>query len=375
MNGSNIKVSIIIPVFNAADYLAQCLGSAAGQTLKEIEILCVDDASTDGSLEIIKEFAKTDPKVRVFANEKNTGAGEARNRGLKEARGEYVYFMDADDYMVPDACEVLYAKAAEKGLDLLKAKAYSVDAVTQEEVLSPRYDLLNLKPKDFNVITNFHKDPKKFAALPVTPWSGFYRRAFLKENGIFFNSLKCVNDRSFHNEVIIKAKTVMFVDHFILYYRVNVPCSLIENRANNFECLFESYNIIKGQCAELPVKEQRCILDSALHDMFNWYRKYQSRHLSEEEINSKIREFIKSLDISVFGKELHLCRWYMDYMKLKGLRPALTYKIGRSLRNIARMALRVFQYSRNYGLKCFYRFAKVKINSRQERQVVWTQIK
>ena len=97
-NQGKIKVSVIVPVYNAQDYLEQCIVSILEQTLQEIEVICVDDSSTDRSLEILKKYEKEDSRMRVLT-QPNSGAGAARNRGLSQASGEYLSFLDADDFL------------------------------------------------------------------------------------------------------------------------------------------------------------------------------------------------------------------------------------------------------------------------------------
>ncbi|MGI5850345.1 MAG: glycosyltransferase [Christensenellales bacterium] len=315
------KISVIIPVYNAAKFLTQNIESLLNQSLKEIEIICVDDCSSDHSADILKEYAKKDDRVTVLINETNLKAGATRNRGLAAATGEYVHFLDADDYMVLDAYEVLYEQAKSNDLDLLKAKAYAVDAKTQQILPNSWYSLKSLDSKDFNKITNFYDMPDKFVRVAVAPWSGIYKRSFLVENDIRFNHLICVNDRSFYNEVIINSKSVMFIDYYFLYHRVNVPGSLVAGRAKNFDCHFKSYDIIKQQSAFLAHKELLCILESELQDIFAWYRKYQREHVLEEEIFTQTKAFIDQLDVSVFKDKLINCRWYKDYLKIKNFLP------------------------------------------------------
>ena len=100
----NIKVSVILPVYNGETYLSECLDAILGQTLKEIEVICVNDGSTDRSPEILREYAARDSRIRVIDQE-NTGAGAARNNGMAQARGEYLSFLDADDFFEPQMLE------------------------------------------------------------------------------------------------------------------------------------------------------------------------------------------------------------------------------------------------------------------------------
>ena len=116
-NTDNIKVSVIMPIYNAYDYLRPAMDSVIYQTLKEVEIICIDDGSTDHSLDIIKEYQKADPRIRIVT-ENNAGPAIARNKGLVRARGKYVIFLDADDFYEPTLLESLYELSEEKELDI-----------------------------------------------------------------------------------------------------------------------------------------------------------------------------------------------------------------------------------------------------------------
>lgn len=117
---SNVKVSVVIPVYNTPPaYLRECLDSVVGQTLKELQIICVDDCSTDGSLEILKEYAQKEGRMNLVLHSENRGISESRNTGASHVVGEYLYFMDCDDFLDLDALERLYQVATEKKVDTL----------------------------------------------------------------------------------------------------------------------------------------------------------------------------------------------------------------------------------------------------------------
>ena len=101
----SVKVSVVIPVYNVAPYLTKCMESVSGQTLQDIEIIAVNDASTDNSLTILKKFAKQDSRIQIISHKKNTKTAGCRNDGLDAATGEYVCFLDGDDYLDTDFCE------------------------------------------------------------------------------------------------------------------------------------------------------------------------------------------------------------------------------------------------------------------------------
>ena len=125
----SVKVSIVIPVFNVAPYLTKCMESVCAQTLKDIEIIAVNDASTDNSLDILKQFEKQYPKVKVINHKKNTRTAQCRNDGLDAAIGEYVCFLDGDDYLDNDFCEKLYKLAKKENADIAKGvtKTFNTD--------------------------------------------------------------------------------------------------------------------------------------------------------------------------------------------------------------------------------------------------------
>jgi len=313
------KVSVVIPVYNAELYLSQCLDSIVSQTLKEIQIICVDDCSTDSTPDILKRYAARDNRITVITNKTNLRAGESRNRGIKIAKGEYLHFMDSDDYLELNAYEELYGRAKKHNLDLLQAKVHGIDFETSEEVANKRYNLTHLHQQDFDVKTNFHKNPEKFMKIMVTPWSSLYKNSMIKKYNIQFNDLICVNDRSFFNHAIISARSVMFMDHYFLYHRINNPNSLIGIRARNFDCHFKSYEIIKAQCSHLNKDELFYVLESELQDMFIWYNKYKRENVLAEKITAQVQSFVNKLDMSIFKDHLKRCRWLSDYVDLKWL--------------------------------------------------------
>lgn len=129
------KVSIIVAAYNVADYIREALDSAVGQTLQDIEIVCVDDGSTDGTAEILQEYAARDSRVRVIRHEKNGGTFAVRHTGVMEATGEYVLFLDGDDFYAPQACERLYEKAVSEKLDVVDSgeRLFTGDGSSLEE--------------------------------------------------------------------------------------------------------------------------------------------------------------------------------------------------------------------------------------------------
>ena len=145
-------VSIIIPVYNAEKWLAECLQSALGQSMADIEVIAVDDGSVDGSREILRSFAERDPRLKVLVNGKNCGQAATRNRAIDVSSGRWIAFLDNDDQLASDFCKVLLAEAENSGADIIKGRAriIEVDGSVQETSLQWQKDIMERSPLCFN---------------------------------------------------------------------------------------------------------------------------------------------------------------------------------------------------------------------------------
>lgn len=141
-----IKISVIVPVYNVENYLRECLESIINQTLKEIEILCIDDCSTDNSYSILEEYAKKDNRIILIKNLENKGGGYNRNIGIKEARGEYISFIDSDDYVLKDYLENLYNTAKKYNSDIVNT--LNIKTYIEETKKTYKFDF-NFKNEEF----------------------------------------------------------------------------------------------------------------------------------------------------------------------------------------------------------------------------------
>ena len=134
-----VKVSVVIPFYNVEDYLGECLDSIINQTLDDIEIICVNDGSTDDSLKIVEELATSDDRIKIFSQE-NQGASASRNHGVKKTHGDYIYFMDSDDILELNALEDLYDFSVSNDLDILIFKMINFNDDTGEKYASNYYE-------------------------------------------------------------------------------------------------------------------------------------------------------------------------------------------------------------------------------------------
>ena len=178
MNMNTKKVSVIIPVYNAAPFIQKCVGSALSQTLRDIEVICVDDCSTDNSMEIVGSF--TDPRLRVLSFPENRGVSAARNAGLEAALGKYVYFLDSDDWIDPDYLEAMLDMAERAGEDIVLNSNYIEEfPESGKRAFSSRFGFVGDEPDRYPSVLIQNKFP------PVV-WARLYRKGFLEGNGIQF---------------------------------------------------------------------------------------------------------------------------------------------------------------------------------------------
>ena len=176
-------VSVIIPVHNTEELLDRTLGSVTRQTLRDIEILCVDDGSTDGSLTVLQAWAQRDPRIRVIVFPKNQGVAAARNAGFAAAQAPYVYYLDSDDWIDNNYLEVMYDKALETGQDVVVNASY-----IQEFEDSSR----NSPSGSFGFINGdgFYPSPQVQTLFPPVIWARLYKRDYLSSIGITFPDVK-----------------------------------------------------------------------------------------------------------------------------------------------------------------------------------------
>lgn len=220
------RVSVIIPIYNTEKYLKQCLSSLENQTLKNIEVICINDGSTDNSLEIMQSYAERCANFRVV-DKQNQGYGATCNRGLRESKGEYISIIEPDDWIEPTMYEDLIALAdsySEK-IDIVKSAYWriSMPDTPEERRLHCSYEG-RVKPKSqpFTIESASH-----LLSHHPSIWSAIYRRRFLDENNIVFKELPGAGwaDNPFLIQTMCKAKNILYTDKSYYCYREDLPGS------------------------------------------------------------------------------------------------------------------------------------------------------
>lgn len=212
---ADIKVSVIIPVYNAEKYLRECLDSVIEQTLQEIEIICVDDGSTDNSLAILKEYTQKDERLKII-EQANRGAGAARNMGMAVALGEYLAFLDADDLYYPQALAQAYAAAVKEKADMLAFDAEYF--IAGSAWLNPQINSLLLA--DRQMISAENDGKFLFQLLSCNTWCKLYRRDFVQRSGLRYQEIKTANDLCFVCSALAVAERIAVLDKPLVKHRV-----------------------------------------------------------------------------------------------------------------------------------------------------------
>ncbi|MBQ8719576.1 MAG: glycosyltransferase [Clostridia bacterium] len=220
MDASEIKISVIMPIYNAADTLRPAMDSVIDQTLGEIEIICVDDGSTDASLSIVREYQKNDPRIRILT-EVNAGPGWARNRGIERARGKYIAFLDADDFVEPTLYESLYELAERKSLDIAVSDYdfyYNRTATFRRRIAEPHEDAFLGE----GIVSRTEHHDILFQTTSLAAWDKLFRRSFLIEKGLRFpEDIRIFEDAVFVICALSLAERMARRDSILVHHRIH----------------------------------------------------------------------------------------------------------------------------------------------------------
>lgn len=239
-----IKVSIVVPVCNVEPYLHECLDSCVNQTLKDIEIICVNDGSSDNSLDILLEYAMKDKRVKVIDKE-NAGYGHTMNIGMDMAQGEYIGIVESDDFVELDMYEELYNIAKENELDFIKADFNRFVYDENGDIKKTLNEVAFRAPELYNEVINPKDEPIVFSFIMQT-WSGIYKREFLTENNIRHNETPGASyqDNGFWFQTFMFAERVYFYDKQFYMNRRDNPNSSVHNKAKVY-IMNDEYEFIK----------------------------------------------------------------------------------------------------------------------------------
>ena len=238
-------ISIVIPVYNVEKYLRDCFDSLLNQTYQDFEVICVDDGSTDESYKTLEEYKNKDNRF-ILIKQDNQGAGAARNRGIELAKGDYIQFLDSDDYFEPNMLEKLYLTAKKSNADMVVCSARKVNEDRNIiESGNPLWPINIDKVKFDKVFSPEDYKDDIFGLFCVVPWNKLYKRSLIVDNGLKFQNLSSSNDVGFGHISRICAKRIIVIKDELINYRFNREGSIAKIRANSCENIIKAADFVK----------------------------------------------------------------------------------------------------------------------------------
>ena len=318
--GKQELVSVIIPVYNVEEYLRECVDSVLKQTYNTYEIILVDDGSTDSSGDICDAYAKQDMRIQAV-HQKNQGLSGARNTGLSASKGKYVYFLDSDDWILPETLEELMDKAKKEAAEVVFFDANSFADNPDEFQVEQRYQRKDeyVTDEGYKVLDRLQKQKEYHSAVPLL----LLQREFLIENGIRFEPGIVYEDMLYTYEVYCKAKRVAHVRK-AFYQRRYRSNSIMTSRKNkkhydSAKVVYEKVRDVSAQIGRLEDETSRIYVVRCAFNALSMYRK-----LSKTERKAS-KESYKNLK-----KEIQKDRAYSEqalYMRCYGTFPWFCYKV------------------------------------------------
>lgn len=222
MNKMSIEISIIMPVYNAGNYLRESMDSLLNQEYKNYEIICINDGSNDDSLQILNEYVRIDNRIQVITKE-HTNAGDSRNIGLNKARGKYVIFLDADDIFEKEMLKVVYEKAESESAEIVVFSGDNFLSDTGERIMNSGLLRSNMVPNQAFCLNDYKG---RISFTSTAPWNKLFLKSFIEENKLEFQSINSANDLYFVTLALLVSNRIAVCDNCLIHYRVNNKNSL-----------------------------------------------------------------------------------------------------------------------------------------------------
>lgn len=284
---SNPKVSVIMPVYNSESYMKKSIDSVLNQSLREIELICINDKSTDGSLVMLKEIQKRDSRLKIIDNRKNVGPGEGRNRAMKKSMGNFILFVDSDDWLELDACEKLYKIAKSKKAEVVYIRP---------KIIYGKKVILDKRLFKGNEVENkdevFRKNLRREIAW--APWSKMIRRDLIIENKIAFPPIHIAEDMVFSVKVLALAKKISECKDYLYNYLIREGSLMsYKNSQRRIENYFESIKLVRDFMVKNKIFE-KYEKDFLHFKFYNYLAIYGVMYSSSEKIERLIyKDLIK----------------------------------------------------------------------------------
>ena len=317
------KVSILVPCYNVEKYIRQCLDSVINQTLKDIEIICINDGSTDSTLEILREYENKDTRIKVISK-RNSGYGASMNIGLETAKGEYIGIVESDDYVELNMFETLYNVAKENDCDLARCQYYLYNS--KEDT----HELFDNTWVSQNKIYCPLDDTTPFMQAPAI-WSNIFKKDMIMDNKIRFLETPGASyqDTAFAFKLYACAKRFIMIPDAFLHYRIDNEASSVNSPAKAY-CVIDEYNEIKRFVKEKGLYSKlKTLIPKTKYGCYRWNHERLTNGLKQKflfKMANEYREdyFKGNIDKKMYSK--------IEYKRIKTLALCpLRYLLKRSL--------------------------------------------
>ncbi|MBR2386558.1 glycosyltransferase [bacterium] len=293
-------ISILIPVFNVEKYLNECLDSLVNQTLRDIEIICVNDGSTDNSLKILQDYAQKDERIKII-DKKNSGYGASMNIALNSSRGQYIGIVEPDDFVSLNMFEELYKKITENNCDIVKSDFYSYNSTKGQTI-----KFSEIEKYKTNKVISAKKYPKILNIIPSI-WSAIYKKDFLERNNIKFLETPGASfqDTSFNLKALMGAKRVLFVPEAYLFYRVDNATSSVKNKGKIYFVCKEFEEVHKYINEHKELEEFRQLIYAKQFEVYCWNFSRIDKAFDEEFFEYFYKQFRKYYDENLIKPDFY----------------------------------------------------------------------
>lgn len=303
-----MKISVILTTYNVENYIEECIDSLLDQTIKNFELIIVDDGSTDNTLKILDSKY---PKLNVIKNE-HMGAAKCRNMGLKMARGKYICILDSDDYFEKDMLELMLNKMEKYDADVAVSSAYKFDNLTSEEVIT-HYMLNKDVFKNYDVFSPVDIKENIFQLTVANAWAKMFKKELIDFNNLEFQDLKNSNDVLFVFSAIINAKKIVPIDVPLVHYRFNNAKSIQGIKKQYPFEFIKAYEALQEYLITKNLYElyKQSFIKMVIN-IFLWNTK-----TADEITQKEIFKLLKEKYYEYFNIELYNDKFSKEYIKLK----------------------------------------------------------
>jgi glycosyltransferase involved in cell wall biosynthesis len=300
-------ISVIVPVYNVEQYVRECLDSILAQSYRSLEVILVDDGSTDGSGTICDEYAAADSRVKVF-HQKNSGVSTARNNGLLIAKGEWVMFVDADDWLETECFETLYPYT-QRGVDVAVFGICLEHDTFSSKIFAESKTIANNK---LILILLEYASHKKYTSLLNAPVAKLLRRSFLDENNItFMQHISYGEDTVFVLDIIDCSGRIEFNDKCFYHYRTRADSACNKYNPSSTERIMKLYSLVSTRYEIIHKKEFASVLNAYLvqlflHDCIPVYYFHPDNPKRFSETKVELLEFLDKEPLKTASSETRL---------------------------------------------------------------------